>query len=585
MLRLSFHLTLFAALAAGPLSAASPVEFFPLKDIRPGMKGVGKTIFSGLKVETFDVEILGVLENSGPKQSVILARLGGATVERTGVMQGMSGSPVYIDGKLVGAVALAFPFSKEPIAGIRPITEMVEASASVSDRPVQQRASLRDKSLVRTLASTPASPLDSRPVEIATPVSFSGFTASTLEHFGPQLRAIGLEPRQAISGGQSATPLPATPLEPGSMITVQLVSGDLSIGADGTLTHIDGNKIYAFGHRFMALGATEMPFARASVLALLPNLSTSFKISSSGESLGVVTSDLTPAISGELGKKPELVPVSITINGSGRTSRYQMSMVQDPLLSPLLLQMMLYSSLDATERLLGSGTISLRGKIELAGVAQPLVLDNMFAGDYNVPLQAALSTALPVAVALQNSLDPIRLKAVDLVLEAFPTKKQLNVEQVWTSRREVRPGEAVELKVLLSSDSGREVTHTLVYQVPVGAPPGTLYFTAADGATTNASEQRFIAVNQPAPAERVISFLNSLRGSNQGVVRVWRADPAYNIEGRDMPDPPASLSMLLARSSAAPSAQGRTSTIQNLEFTAGDTVISGSKTVQVEVKE
>jgi len=244
-----------------------------------------------------------------------------------------------------------------------------------------------------------------------------------------------------------------------------------------------------------------------------------------------------------------------------------------------------YSTIDATERTLGAGTVALRGRIDLEGVTEPLVLDNMFAGDFNVPMHAALSTALPVAYALQNSLEPLRLKAVDLTLDAYSDKKLMTVEQIWSSRREVRPGDTLQLNVLLSGENGREVTKTVDYEVPVGFATGPLYFTAADGSTINASEQRYMSVTQPQSADRMVQFLNSLHGSNKALIRVWRSDPAYNIDGQDLPDPPASLALILARSTAAPGATGRTSTLTRLAFADGSAVISGSKTIQVEVKE
>jgi hypothetical protein len=580
-------LSLCAILAARDASAAPSANFFPLKDVRPGLKGIGKTVFSGTRVEEFQVEVLGVLENAGPRQAIILARLSGGPIERTGVMQGMSGSPVYIDGKLLGAVAMAFPFSKEPIAGIRPISEMVAPEDATAERRQQARVKLTDKSVIRPLSplEVARSVSDTNPVEIATPVSFSGFTPATIEHFAPQLRAIGLEPRQGMSGGQSTNAVGGGPLEPGSMISVQLVSGDLNMGADGTVTHVDGNRVYAFGHRFLSLGATELPFTRASVIALLPNISTSFKISASGEWLGSVTSDLSSAISGELGRRPRMVPVSITVNGGGKRMQYRMTMVQDRLLSPLLVQMLVYSTIDATERTLGSGTVALRGRVQMEDLSEPLVLDNMFAGDFNVPMQAALSTAMPVAYALQNSLEPLRLKSIDLTLDAFAEKKQMTVEQIWSSRREVRPGETVQLNVLLSTDNGREITNTVNYDVPVGAPLGPLYFTAADGVTINAAEQRYLTMTQPQPADRMVSFLNSMHGSNKAMVRVWRSDPAYNIDGQDLPDPPPSLAMILARGASAAGTQGRTSTVARLGFADGTSVVSGSKTIQVDIIE
>ena len=316
--RIILYFTMAACLAG------AETAFFPLKDLRQGMHATGRTVFAGDKVEDFQVEILGVLENSGPKQSIILGRLSGGPLEKTGVMQGMSGSPVYIDGKLVGAVAMAFPFSKEPIAGIRPIEEMVTEQPG-GDGKARAGFSLSGDNLMAQFPKRDSrgsfdSKLDSKLIDIATPVSFSGFSAGTLEHFAPQLRSLGLEPRQGVSGGASTAAKPASgPLQPGSMISVQLASGDLSIGADGTVTHIDGNRIYAFGHRFLSVGSTELPFARASVITLLANLSSSFKISSSGEWLGAITSDHNTAVAGELGRRPRMVPLSIAVNSGGRT--------------------------------------------------------------------------------------------------------------------------------------------------------------------------------------------------------------------------------------------------------------------------
>jgi len=246
---------------------------------------------------------------------------------------------------------MAFPFSKEPIAGIRPIAEMLAGGDTGHPRAVQARAKLFDSELT----------------DLATPLSFNGFTRSTLDAFAPQLRALGLEPRQGLSAGRQPSDHRTTaPLEPGSMISVQLITGDMSVGADGTVTHVDGNRVYAFGHRFLSVGPTDVPFTRASVIALLPNLSTSFKISASGDWLGAITSDRNAAVAGEIGRRPQMTPVSITVSSSATPVRYSMEMAQDRLLSPMLLQMMIYSALDATERTLGSGAVRIHGQIEFA---------------------------------------------------------------------------------------------------------------------------------------------------------------------------------------------------------------------------
>ncbi len=257
-----------------PFALHAAPAIFPLKDVRAGQHGIGRTVFAGTRVEDFQVEILGVLDNLGPRQSIILARLSGGPLAETGVMQGMSGSPVYIDGKLVGAVALSFPQSKVAIAGIRPIEDMLRVDPEPAADGTRQLASTLPPRRSPFVAG------NQRLEEIATPVSFAGFTTATLDHFAPQLRTIGLDPRQGVSGGGAPSEQLGDPkkLEPGSMISVQLLSGDMSTGADGTVTAIDGDHLYAFGHRFMAAGPTDMPFAQAEVLALLPNFASSFKI-------------------------------------------------------------------------------------------------------------------------------------------------------------------------------------------------------------------------------------------------------------------------------------------------------------------
>ena len=284
------------------------------------MRGTGRTVFNGNKIEDFQVEILGVLDNIGPKESLILARLSGGPLEHTGVMQGMSGSPVYIDGKLVGAVAMAFPFAKDPIAGIRPIEAMLRTSSAAtppSSAPAPaaavQRAALalNERDLTRRIPRPePVLGGEARMIDIATPLSFGGFSRATLDAFAPQLRALGLEPRQGVTSGGKIEPAMGNPadLKPGSMISVQLMAGDLSVGADGTVTHIDGNRIYAFGHRFLDIGSTALPFARAEVLTLLANTNTSFKISTAKEWMGTIYQDRNTAVAGELGKRPPMVP-------------------------------------------------------------------------------------------------------------------------------------------------------------------------------------------------------------------------------------------------------------------------------------
>src|SRR4051794_13662347 len=469
------------------------------------MRGTGRTVFTGNRIDEFQVEVLGVLENFGPKESLILARLSGGPLEHTGVMQGMSGSPVYIDGKLAGAVAMAFPFSKDPIAGIRPIEEMIRAtavSASAPSHPNRPLVALADRDLTRPLPRpAPVRPGDARMIDIAPPLSFGGFSRATLDAFAPQLRPLGLEPRQSVTAGAKIEPGMGNPadLKPGSMISVQLVAGDFSVAADGTVTHIDGNRVYAFGHRFLDVGATALPFARSEVVALIPNVNTAFKLSTAREWMGAIYQDRDTAISGELGRRVPLVPVTISVSRAGKpVQSYQIQMVNDALLSPLLLQMAVYSTIDSTERTVGASTFRLTGEVEFNNSPAPIRLDNMFAADNGSAMQASLSAAIPVAYIMQSSFNAsMGLKRAAIRIEAFDRKKQLNIETVTASKREAHPGDHLLLHVTFTGENGAEVVRQVPYDIPIGAEPGILYFTVADANTANISDFRAILMSTP----------------------------------------------------------------------------------------
>ena len=552
------------------------------------MHGIGKTVFSGDRVEDFQVEILGVLENIGPKQSLILARLSGGPLANTGVMQGMSGSPVYIDGKLVGAVALAFPFSKEPIAGIRPIEEMVRIDESGKPKTPQFPKTGDATAWLpqRDPASAAMKLGDFKMTEIATPVSFGGFTSTAIDRFASQLRGLGLESRQGVSlGGRVEERMgDRAALHPGSMISVQLMTGDMSVGADGTVTYIDGDKVYAFGHRFLDVGPTSLPFARAEVMTLLPSLNASFKISAPKELMGIIAQDRNTAVAGLLGRRAELVPLDISVrHGSRAADMYRMKIVNDPYLSPFLLQMAVFSSVDATERTLGAASLSVKGMIEFEGKQPPISLDNMYAADSGSAMQVSMSAAIPLSYAMQAGFDSLRVKRVSLDIATTETKRLLQIEQVIPSRREVHPGDSIDLTTLLTGENGLEVSRTVRYRVPVGASPGTLNFSVADGSQTSIAELRQIVGSEPRTPAQVVANANKMRSNKKAYVRVWRADADFQVDGQDLPDPPPSAALILASTQAI--TQTKNSKIGEFEIDAGEMVIAGSKTVQVEVKE
>ncbi len=462
-------------------------------------------------------------------------------------------------------------------------------ASAPSHRPA---IALADRDLTRPL-SKPASVWsggEARMVNIATPLSFGGFSQSTLAAFAPQLRALGLEPLQGIAAGGKPDPAMGNPadLKAGSMISMQLMSGDLSMGADCTVTYIEANHIYACGHRFLDVGATAMPFARAEVIALMPNINTSFKLSAAKEWMGTINEDLNTAVAGELGKRAPLAPVTMSVwRGNHQVETYQAQMVNDPLLSPLLLQMAVYSAIDATERTVGASSLRVTGQAEFVNAPAPIRLDNIFSADNGSALQVSLAASVPLAYIMQSEFAALRLKKVDLRIDVSDQKKQLEIGGISLSRREVRPGEKLQLQVSLLGANGLETTRKLEYEVPIGAESGPLYFTVADANTTNLTDFRAVLMSSPHTPAQLITTVNNLHPNNKAYVRIWRADPSFQLEGAEMPDPPASVALILAgsQSSIAGITQTRNSKVGEMEIDGGDVVISGVKTIQVEVKE
>jgi len=586
--------------------AAAEVSLLPLSEVRAGDRGAGLTVFEGREIEEFQVEILGVLKNVGPKQSLILAKLSGGPLERTGVLAGMSGSPVYIDGKLAGAVAYSFPFSKEAIAGVRPIEEMIGMlgpGLEKESRPGQKRAGELEKLRRYALGSPaerllhaasalmprgPAAPAgEPNLVPIATPVSLAGFSERTIEVFGDELRKLGLRPMQGVGGQGRAPEDELAPLRPGSMISVALIRGDLEVSAAGTVTHIDRDRLYAFGHRFLSSGSTAMPFMRSSVVTLVPNLGASFKIAGSGGHLGAIVDDRSAGVSGRIGVQPEMVPVDLTVASStGADLPYQFELVNDRFLSPLLLQIALFSAVDATERQVGAGSFVVNGEVRFAGDLPPLRLDNMFAGSTNLPLQLATTAALPLAYVMQNGVGRLDIRSIELEIQSLEKERRLAVDRAWSSKTRLRAGEEVELAAALSAPDGSEVVKKARYRIPEGLDPGPLFVTFADASSLNIYELQGLMLGRgPRQSSRLVEVFNGLRRNDQLYIRLWRPAPAFRLHHEPLPSLPASVQNVLATPAAAGDGVSRAwrSPVEEIALSGDSHVVQGNVTIQVRV--
>jgi hypothetical protein len=596
-----------ALFAAPGLYAQDGVEFFPVSQVQPGLKGVGKTVFEGDKVEEFQVEFLGVLKNVlAPQHDIILGRLSGGPLEKAGVIAGMSGSPVYVDGKLVGAVALSFPFSKEAVAGITPIEEMIDVVPKLASPapPAMPTANLR-------IAPIPGAPNEARLIPdeenppaawmrltgngnsgddftaLRLPIHFGGFSREVVETYAPLLRQLGFEPMQggAIAGGPDAG-AEKVEIIPGSMISLLLVRGDLNLNVDCTVTYRKGDDLYACGHRFLLSGPAKIPFAPSRVLTTVPNLASSFKIDVPGPLAGSITQDRFGAIYGVVGEKAPEIPVHIRVDSSlHRVEEYHFGLVQESFLSPLLMNLAVLSTLGATERVTGPSTLEVKGAIRLAN-SEPVEIDDVVSGDTNAPMAAALSAATPLSLLLSNAFPDLQVEGIDLSIVARTEKRIANLEQAWSSKSEVSPGDKIEVTVVLRTPSGETLTQKLPVEIPESVADKMLSLVVGSGSTMNVLQTRFsLLAAAPRDLRQLVQVLNKTRRNNRVYALLMAPQRSFVFQGDEFPSPPPSLVQTFLADPAVASnlILSGTSIVGDFETQAIPYTIRGQKTLLLKV--
>ena len=609
---------LMAVLAGITLPAATPT--MPIEEIRPGMTGVGRTVFEGTELKDFSVQILGVLRNvQGPRRDLILARLDGAALAESGVAQGMSGSPVYIDGRLIGAVSYSIgAFPKEPIAGITPIAEMKDATPLPRRRVTEQariELPITRDGLAAALAAASSRlvPFARRPADvqgiglpsataaqlgpmlrpISTPLLLGGFEPETVDVIAGAFRDAGFTPVVTGLGGRTqAAAMPARPLREGDAIGVSLASGDIDMGATGTITHIDGDRIYAFGHPLYNLGPAEFPLTRAYVHTVLPSLMTSFKISSMGETIGTMRQDRATAIAGTLGKGPALVPMTVTLQRSAagiaanagqdsekRTFTYQL--VNDQMFTPLISYVAMFNTLAAYERQFGAATFAIKSRARIKD-HDDLSVDDVFTGD-SAMLGASTALAGPLTMLLANDLEPVTVEGLDIAITSSEVPRSVTIERVWLDEIRPRAGRTTPLKILTKSYRGEEKISTVPIEIPSNAS-GRLSILVTDGRQLNAIEQRDVKRSlEPQSVARMVRLLNDTRRNNRLYVRLLTGTPGAVVNGEAMAAlPPSVLAVLESDRNGGSFTPIRSATLGEWELPM-DSAVSGSRLLTLEV--
>jgi hypothetical protein len=593
-------------------SAAIPAQsnYFPVSDIRAGMVGTGRTVFEGDRLDDFKVNIIGVLHNEvGPRRDLILAKLEGGPLARTGVIAGMSGSPVYIDGRLVGAVSYSLgEFATEPIAGITPIAEMIEAATLTTPRARIARADLPSPatpaavlaSLRRGLANLEPfadSPSDVRAAgvsagmgpllrPIATPISMSGFGGPSAGQIGSLFRDMGFLPVAAGAAQSGGTREPAPqPLRPGDAIGVALLNGDLAIGATGTITEIDGSKLYAFGHPFYGLGPTRFPMTRAKVLTVLPSLQSSSKIASPGTVIGTIQQDRATTIAGTLGDGPALIPLTINLKSErGTRKTFTMSMVSDQLLTPLITYSAINEVLTSYERQNGTASYAIRGTATVKKYGQ-IAFEDLFSGDQ--PSQAAsASVVAPINFVLRNSFEDVDLEGVTLDVDASEQPRSATIERAWVDGTRPKAGSTVTLKVLLRTYRGDQVTKSVPVQIPPNAS-GSVSLMISDGTRLTQWESRELQV-QPAQTRglpQMMRVLNDTRKNNRLYVRLVTRDGGAVVKGESLAALPPSVLAVLEADRDSGNYRPLQSALQGAWEIPTDYAVTGTRTLDIPLQD
>jgi hypothetical protein len=604
------------AILVGAWPAAAP-RYMSVDEVRPGMTGIGRTAFEGDRVEEFKVHILGVLRNiNGPRRNMVLARLEGGPLANTGVIAGMSGSPVYIDGRLLGAVAFSLgQFPKEPIAGITPIDEMVESAGPVHRAPLDKKtridlpitqekvtAALRAAfaSFQRPFADSPAdvralglgdlepqraSELGVLLRPIATPLALGGFSGAVRDTLADAFRDSGFVPMppDAPRGQTAAAPAGGQGLlKPGDPVGVNLITGDFMMGATGTVTEVDGSQVYAFGHPFYNLGTTQFPMTRAYVYSILPSLQSSMKISMTGETIGTFRQDRSTAIAGTLGQGPELVPVNISLDTErGLQKKFSFQVVNDQLFTPLLTYVSILNTLSSYEREFGAVTFTVKGTAKLRKHGE-VAFEDIFTGD-SPSIGAASYVVAPLTFLLGNDVETVEVDRVDLHITTSERPQTATLERVWLDAVKIRPGTTVPLKLLMRTYRGEEITRTVPIDIPANAS-GSMSILVSDGGKLAQFEQSNIRTAQPKALDQMVRLLNKARKNNRLYIRLLRQDAGAVVNGERLSSlPPSVLEVMESDRNGGSFSPLRNAAAGEWEVVT-DSAVSGSRILTITIE-
>jgi hypothetical protein len=615
---LVFVLTLLVAAASGRTGvlAGEPdaKTYWDVKDIRTGMKGTGRTVMCGTKLEEFGAEVLGVMRDVSPGRDMILCRLTGCNLEHAGIIQGMSGSPIYVDGKLLGAVAFAWEFAKDPIAGVTPFQQMVQyvrsndrrmaAEAGDQDGHGKVQASRaavaplveglaeagasadRDSSLA-PLAVTGGALAGMRP--IATPLAASGFTPRALALLGERFRPIGLAP---MAGGAASEQIVKQegdrPLVPGSPLSIAMVTGDFDLSGIGTVTHVEGDRVYGFGHPMFSLGACEFPLMTGYIHTVYPRASVSMKMGSPLKVVGVLDTDVSTGVAGRLGPRPDMLPLQVRVK-TGRYSdphTYHVQIVREPNLLPTLVMSVLTNAIDTEGNLPEELTAHVNATIAVKG-HEPIIVHDTVSGPRYAGMMGPALMFSPVAsivnMLVRNAMEPVRIEAITCDVEIMTGRTVASIESMRLASERLQPGQTLKAYVTLKPFKGERQTIEVALPLPADIEEGHYEATLCD---VSGSLRRTFR-NDPSLLEPhdLKGLLHTIRVQTEPkrtslYLHVALPDRGLAVDGQSLPNLPGSVRAAFASTRRTPETPIRADLVQ-----VGETawVVEGNQSIKFSV--
>jgi hypothetical protein len=598
--------TVFHSFAWG--GEPDPKLYWDVSQVRPGMKGVGRTVMVGTKLEEFGAEVLGVMRDVSPGRDMVLCRLTGCNLEHAGIIQGMSGSPIFIDGKLLGAVAFAWEFAKDPIAGVTPFSQMCQYVRS-NDRRIAAESKSRSDGKFRAAALGVPLLIDgltddggsggvkpsNEPISVAggglggmtpivTPLAASGFGPRALSLLSERLRPLGMAPMSGGAAGERIVREEGDrPLVPGSPLSIAMVTGDFDLSGIGTVTHVEG-----FGHPMFSLGACEFPMMTGYIHTVYPRASVSMKMGSPLKVVGVIDTDVSTSVAGRLGLKPDMLPLVVRVKTSqfADAHTYRVQMVREPVLLPNLIMSVLTNAIDTEGNLPEELTARLSATIRLKGF-EPIIVSDTFSGPRYTGQMGAAALFSPLAsmvnILVRNAMAPVRIDSIDCDVQIEPGRKVAQIETVRLVTDTIEPGQDLKAVVTLKPFKGEREFIEITIPIPASFPEGPCEAVFCDAANRIRRTLR----NDPAILEPrdVVGLIQTIRVQTEPKrTAVYALVPSpergLSVQGQSLPNLPGSVRAVFASKREGPTAPIRTDLVH---VAATNWVVEGMQSLRFTV--